>query len=209
MVWIDCEGSDIAGPSVIAEGIVASTPIATPKGWRAAGSLRQGAQVLTFDGGPQEVAFAHLHPINAMFPAYWPLLVPPWALDNREDLLLLPEQKVLIECDVAEELYGDPFALIPAQALAGWRGIDRSRPQDGALAVTLGFSAPQVIYASRGVLLSCPGASLFDLDWPVADHAAYTLTQARHLVACMMAEEAGAALRGLGLGQRQMGMGAG
>ena len=207
MVWMGPQSSELSGPSVIAEGIVATTPIATPKGWRAAGSLGPGARVLTFDHGPQEVILSHLHPLSAVFPSHWPLLVPPWALDNRDDLVLLPEQKVLIEADVAEELYGDPFALIPAQALAGWRGIDRCRPQDGASAVTLGFAEAQVVYASRGVLLSCPGGSDFDMDWPTTDHAAYSLTQARHLVACMMAEEAGAALRGIG--QRRLGIGAG
>ena len=36
--------------------------------------------------------------------------------------------------DIAETLYGDPFALIPSQALEGWRGITRWRPPQGAAA---------------------------------------------------------------------------
>jgi hypothetical protein len=206
MVWLGPENAELSEPSVIAEGIVSATLIATPEGWRAAGSLGPGARVLTFDHGPQAVVSAHIQPISGVFPSHWPLLVPSWALDNREDLVLLPEQKLLIEADVAETLFGDPFALIPAVAMDGWRGIGRWRPTDGMAAVVLGFAEPQLIYASRGVLLSCPGDPFAVGDWYAPGLAACSLTQARHLIACLMAEEAGAALRKRG--QRQFGVGA-
>lgn len=204
MVWLAPENAETSGPSVIAEGIVSTTPIATPAGWVPASSLYPGSRVLTFDHGPQAIIAASIHPLNAHFPALWPLLVPAWALDNREDLVLLPEQKLLVEADVAEELYGDPFALIPAAAMDGWRGISRWRPSAGMAAVVLTFDNPQIIYASRGVMLSCAGDPFAAIDWRTPDHAAYSITQARHLVACLMAEEAGAALRLLG--QPQMGL---
>jgi hypothetical protein len=120
--------------------------------------------------------------------------VPAWALDNREEITLLPEQKVLIEADVAEELYGDPFALVPAQALEGWRGIARRRPPPTFSVVQLGFASPHVLYASRGLLLSCPGDPFADGGWADQGYCTYSLAQARHLVACMIAEDAGAAL---------------
>lgn len=205
MGWLGPESQDAAGPLVIAEGIVATTPIATPTGWRAAGSLGPGSMVMTFDHGPQEITSALIQPLGTAYPSHWPLLVPAWALDNREDLVLLPEQKLLIEADTAEELYGDPFALIPAAALEGWRGISRCRPTDGMAAVVFGFAQAQVIYASRGVLLSCAGDPFDDTDWHEPEHAPYSMVQARHLIGCLMAEEVGAALRDVG--QRQVGLG--
>ncbi len=198
MMWLVPETEDMAAPSVIAEGIVATTPIATENGWCAAGRLTQGTYVLTFDDGPQELLSIHSQPMRVTSQQHLPLFVPAWALDNREDLVLLPEQKVLIEADKAEELYGDPFAFIPAAALEGLRGITRFRPRQLMDAVVLGFATAQIVYASRGVMLSCPGDPFSDADWYAPEYVAYTLSQARHLVACMMAEEAGAALREIG-----------
>lgn len=198
MVWLGPESTESAGLSVVAEGIVSTTPIATPLGWVPAASLRAGQQVLTFDTGPQPVVAARIVDLGAGGMAHWPLLVPPWALDNRDEVILLPEQKVLIEADLAETLYGDPFAMIPAQALEGWRGITRWRPPQGSAAVVLEFEAPQVVYASRGILLSCPGDVYAPVDWQEASHVHYTLAQACHLITCLMAEETGAALRRFG-----------
>ncbi|MFN4129173.1 MAG: Hint domain-containing protein [Paracoccaceae bacterium] len=197
MVWKAREQAEQGGPSVIAEGIFATTPIATPGGWCPAGDLRPGAQVITFDAGNQPVTQALVLAAGDPPPGFWPLRVPVWAMDNREELVLFPEQKVLIEADLAEDLYGDPFALIPARALEGWRGIGRCRPLQIAVAaaVQLRFARHQVIYASRGVLLSCAGDRLADNDWQARDYSRYSLAQARHLIACLMAEETGAALR--------------
>ncbi|WP_158569173.1 Hint domain-containing protein [Pseudotabrizicola alkalilacus] len=195
MVWPEPEQAEQGGPSVVAEGIFATTPIATPGGWRAAGELTPGAQVMTFDAGCQPVMRALVLAFENAPRGLWPLLVPAWAMDNREELVLLPEQKVLIEADVAEDLYGDPFALIPARALEGLRGIARCRPPPLAVAVQLQFAQHQVIYASRGVLLSCGGDPLADAGWRARAYSSYSLAQAQHLIACLMAEETGVALR--------------
>lgn len=196
MVWMAPADAMTGAPPVIAEGIVSDTAIATPQGWRPAASLVPGTEVLTFDNGARPLLDSTIHALSPDVPrALWPLSVPPWALDNRDEVVLLPEQKVLIEADVAEELFGEAFVLVPSQALEGWRGIDRSRPPPGKAAVLLRFEDPQIIYASRGVLLSCAGEALANPDWHDPGHPSCTLSQARHLIACIMAEEAGAALR--------------
>lgn len=195
MIWPMSAGAGQDGPSVVAEGILATTPIATPDGWRPAGDLQTGAQVMTFDSGNQTVSQALTLPLEDPPPEFWPLRIPPWAMDNREEVLLLPEQKVLIESDCAEDLFGDPFALIPARALEGWRGIERCRPPPLLAAVQLRFVRHQVIYASRGVLLSCAGDALAESDWQARDYSICSLAQAQHMIVCFMAEEAGAALR--------------
>jgi hypothetical protein len=195
MVWMAPAGSMTGASPAIAEGIMSDTAIATPQGWRQAASLMPGDEVLTFDNGVRPVAASAIHALSPDGGGHWPMCVPPWALDNRDEVLLLPEQKVLIEADVAEELFGEAFVLVPAQALQGWRGIDRARPPQGKAAVVLRFDEPQIVYASRGVLLSCPGEGLASPDWRDPGHQSCTLSQARHLIACIMAEEAGAALR--------------
>jgi hypothetical protein len=45
---------------------------------------------------------------------------------NKECLTLLPHQGVMLECEAASDLYGDPFAIVVAQALDGVRGIHRA-----------------------------------------------------------------------------------
>lgn len=220
MVWMGPDNRMTGAPPVVADGLFATTPLATPDGWCPAGALSPGDPVLTFDGGIQPVTALYTAPFHEGPLALWPLRVPVGALDNRDEITLLPQQKLLLECDLAEDLFGDPFALIPAEALEHWRGIARFRPGPAEEIVQLRFDRPQIVYASRGVLLSCAGEGWAgeewpeenwpEVNWPEADwslsdpgHTVCTLTQARHLVACLMAEEAGAALR-VGLRRLEM-----
>jgi len=189
---------ETAGPVILAEGIMADTRIATPQGWRAAGDLLVSDTVLTFESGVQKVDWVWRSRITdaEVWPlGFWPLHVPVGALDNREALVLLAEQRVLVESDGAEALYGDPFALIPARVLEGYRGISRCRPPEGAGLVLLGFAEQQILYASRAALLVCPGCATAEAR---AHYPPLTTQQAHHLVACLMAEDVGLALRAAG-----------
>jgi Hint domain len=188
-------GTESGEPAPL-HGLLADTPVATPGGWRRAIDLRAGDAVLSFEHGPQRIE--RLEQSLIITPAKRLVRLPAWALDNRADLVLLPEQMVLIEADLAEALYGDPFALIPAAALEGWRGIACLPPVPELVVVRLTFSVPEVIYASRGLLLACQvseATSVLPLPDPLLDPVPYTLAQARHLVACLMAEDLGGALR--------------
>ncbi|MDT8856591.1 Hint domain-containing protein [Paracoccaceae bacterium Fryx2] len=182
------------GGAAAAGGIVAGTPVATPQGWCAVERLAPGDSVLTFEAGPQPLGRV------ARAAAARLLRVPQGALDNRAALVLTAGQGVLIESDSAEALYGDPFALIPALALDGFRGIAPA-PRRMARAVILGFDLPQIVYASRAVLLACPGACAGTGLDALRQRAARAetpllpLDQARALVACLIAEDVGAALR--------------
>lgn len=192
--------------AVLVEGFLGGTRIATPDGWRPAEELRAGDPVLTVDGPPQPLRLARHSRIR---PAHWPaalapLLVPPGALENREALVLLSGQHVLLESDWAEAQCGEPFALLPAAALDGFRGIGRHAPPVEAVAVSLGFARDELVYAAGTTLVRCGGVE------PAADplqamltraHRGYppalSLEQALHLLACLVAEEAGLALRSL------------
>lgn len=202
------EGTDSAAgrQAAVAEGLLHGTPVATPSGWRPVESLSPGDLVLTFEDGPVPLIEVWSQPLptgqGLSAQVHWPFAIPAGALENRVPLVLLPEQRVLIESDAAEDLYGDPFALIPAAALQGYRGIDLTRPEPVAIAVRLGFSRDQIIYAGRGALIACPspdlaGAGDVEAQAERAEYPTLSLAEARHLVACLMAEDIGAALRPL------------
>ncbi len=143
-------------------GLVAGTKVATAIGWRPVEAVAEGDQVLTFDGGMQTVVRIQRKPLwNGTGPCparFWPLEVPAEALGNRETMYLLPEQGVVVESDAAEEFLGDPFALMPAAALDGVRGIARVALMDQVEVITLFFEEDQVVFANSGALFFCPSA---------------------------------------------------
>jgi hypothetical protein len=183
-----------SGGALLVQGVVAGTRIATLRGWQGVETLRPGDGVLTVDAGVQPLAEARPARLAAPPPALWPLRVPAGALDCRETLILLPDQRLLLDLEGLPDMPDPPRALVPAAALQGLRGIRRFCPPPGLGAVTLAFAEPQLIYASRATLLACPGASP-DGRMAPADPVPLGLPQARHLVTCLIAQELGRALR--------------
>ena len=172
------------------DGVAARMPIATPEGWRAAAQLRVGDAVWCLDDSPQPVLSLHRHWQRAC----WDVRVPPLALGNTTAVFLSPEQPVALDLDQAAQLYGDPVALMPAKALIGWRGIGPARSAGGAV-MRLEFAKRQVIYAGPGLLLGCPAVDPPGLRPQGPPAPPLTAEQARHLMACVMAEEVGTGLR--------------
>ncbi len=140
-------------------GMIAGTLVATEMGWMAVQDLRPGDRVVTFDNGMvplREVRASRLNTHAGHLPrAFWPLRLPERALGNRQEMLLLPEQSVLVESDHAETLYGDPFVLVGAAALEGYNGIERVMPGIQLKVLSLRFNEDQVVYANGMVLLQC------------------------------------------------------
>ena len=199
-------GSESEEPAAVAEGILSGTPIATPRGWVPVERLAPGDLVLTFDDGPVPLLEMWSQPLpqaptaGLSARAHWPLEVPQGVLGNRLPLRLLPEQHVLIECDAAEAMFGDPFALVPAAALDGYRGIELAVPEPGLSAWRPGFARDAILYAGRGALLAAPspdltGATDTEGAETRAVYEVLPLAEARALVACLMAEDLGVALR--------------
>lgn len=177
------------------QGIMAGTRIASAIGWRPVEALAEGDMVLTFDHGMQAVRAVRRRVVWAAdsTPDLWPLDVPPGALGNRNPMVLMPGQSVVIESDLAEDSFGDPFVLIPAEVLEGYRGIARLRPADRIEVVTLTFDRDEVVFANSGAMFLCgQGADLIE-DMIAERHPGYTvlpLDVADHFVACLEAEEA-------------------
>lgn len=142
-------------------GILPETKVASGQGWRPVQTLIPGDLVLTFDNGMQPLVDVRHHLVEAgtapRAVETWPLLVQPGILGNKAPLTLLPGQVILVESDLAEEIYGDPFVAIEARELDGMDGITRIRPRERFLAVTLHFETDQAIFGAGGMMIVCAG----------------------------------------------------
>ncbi|MEX0286395.1 MAG: Hint domain-containing protein [Paracoccaceae bacterium] len=178
-------------------GLLSGTHVASNLGWRKVEALSVGDKVLTFDNSMQtitdirrETLFigerGHAHPTTL------PVHVPKGALYNRCDLWLMPEQGLLIESDAASDALGDPFAIVSAQSLTGFRGICREAPSDQLEITTLSFEQDEVVYAEGGLLAYCPQPRDFLMDELTGQHGIYEVldrNQGRYLVECLVAED--------------------
>ena len=178
-------------------GIVAGTNVASNLGWRRVEALVAGDKVLTFDNGMQtvvEVRRTTLFTFAQDVPeSMRSVVIPAGAMGNRRDLELLPDQGVLVESDAASDANGDPFAVVAASRLLGYRGIRRSDAVQPIEVVMLYFSAPQVIYAEGGALLYCPMSHLAITDMLTGNAQPYDVLSgqdAAFLVDCMNYEDA-------------------
>ena len=156
-------GADVAhGTGGGESGLISGTRVATAMGWRPVEAIAEGDKVLTFDAGLQTVTRVtrlRLWEEETTCPReFWPLEVPAGALGNREVMHLLPSQTVMVESDTAEDLYGDPFSLIPARAMHGVRGIGRVPPNAEAEVILLHFAEEQIVFANNGALFHCPSS---------------------------------------------------
>lgn len=183
----------------LAGGVHAATLIATDHGWVAAAELRPGDRVVTFDNGLQRLCAVGAgllrSPGSGLPHGARPLLVPAGALGNRRPLTLLPGQSVLVGSAAAEALFGDPFALVPAAALEGWRGIARIDAAAPVEVRFLDFDRDEIVYAEGMALIHCPRQTpviVASPDAPIAAGSAghyRTLppAQGRALIAAMAA----------------------
>ena len=141
-------------------GFVNDTKVASNMGWRKVQTLGIGDKVLTFDHGMQRIidiqreTFAIPEP--GLPASRLPVLVPRGALNNRSDMWLMPDQGLLVESDATRDALGDPFAVVPARALAGYRGIASAPPPGAVEVTTLSFARDEVIYVEGGMLAHCP-----------------------------------------------------
>lgn len=181
------EGIVITGQA----GLLCGMHVATAHGWRAVEDVRVGDRVLTFDHGFQPVTDIQRDALALADAASagdsGPLLVPRGALGNGADLWIMPEQGFLVESETVLDMMDDPFAVIPAQALKGFRGIRPAVPKDPARVSTLAFRNDEVIYVEGGLLAHCPRPRCIFTE-AVPRNGLYQVLNpraARYLVACL------------------------
>ncbi len=185
---------DVSGEAYRTTGLVAGTRIATAMGWRAVEAIAVGDLVLTFDNGLQPVVAVTRTPVaTPLRPSSqtMPVVVPAGALGNATPMTLTAEQRVVVESDAAEALFGDPFAVLKARDLVGYAGIVQDVAQVHDV-LTLHFAEDQVLHADGGALIvataDIPGettlAFLTRTPKP-APYATYDGLAARTLVSAM------------------------
>jgi len=179
-------------PPALAEGLIAGTLVATDLGWQPVEDLHPGDRVVTFDNGLRPlkaVRTSTLYTAADRAPrSLWPMAVPAGALGNRQALHLLPGQNVLIESDAAETLFGQPFLMVAAGSLSGFRGLAPAVPAPVLPVVALEFADDEVVYASGTLLVHCPAPQTHHAAAALPGHAPYqhlTDQQARILVEAM------------------------
>lgn len=176
-------------------GLVAGTQVATGIGWRKIEAVQEGDKVLTFDDGLQTVRRLERRFVQVGRRAGdAPIHVPAGAIGNRDSMHLLPDQPVMVESDLGEAMFGDPFTLVPAHTLVGLKSIAPHHEIDAIEVVTLYFDSEQVVFGNVGALFFCPavdGADLLDLATESYSPGYEVLTpaQARRFVASMIGEE--------------------
>ncbi|WP_417259552.1 Hint domain-containing protein [Celeribacter sp.] len=182
----------------VSVGLVTGTQVATGLGWRKIEAVQEGDKVLTFDDGLQTVRRIERNFVavseagdNA---ADAPICVPAGALGNREALRILPDQPVMVESDLGEEMFGDPFTLVPALALIGYKNIRQQVDPEIVEVITLYFDTEQVVFANVGALFYCPayaGGDLLDMidESYAPGYEVLSPEKARALVSAMIHEE--------------------
>lgn len=148
------------GPNHGLAGFPTGMRIATPNGWRVAEAITVGDHVMTFDNGAQMVEAVargtHFTAVGDLPATEAPIHVPIGAIGNDEPIVVLPEQMVMLESDAAEALFGDPFALVPAKTLEGFRGIDRIVGVRPIEVISLHFENDEIVFAEGGALMLAP-----------------------------------------------------
>lgn len=183
----------------LGSGLVAGTLVATAMGWRPVECLIQGDLVLTFDGGMQPVRAVkkglHWNGPQSCPKALLPLQIPAGALGNQIQMTLLPEQCTMLESDAADMLFGDPFTLLKAAELDGFRGIMRAIPDTHLEVVQLQFNDDEVVFANFGALVFCPSlkvvnvAELLEARPDAMRYDRLSTDTAKLLVECLMDED--------------------
>ncbi len=144
----------------VTSGIITGNKVATGRGWCDVNALVPGDRVLTFDNGLQVlrgvtrswVGLNHSAPVAERHV----LNVPKGVLGNKTQMQLMPDQPVMVESDLGDEFFGDPFTLIPAHSLEGYNGIERVEVVIPVQVSALHFDEEQVVFAHVGALFHCP-----------------------------------------------------
>lgn len=138
-------------------GFPASTCVKTDQGWTAVEDIEAGSYVETFDDGWQPVQAIIRRKVEAAFSgeAYRTKLVRIGSniVGNTTDLYLPAAQPVLLESDVAEDVFGDPFPIVTAQSLVEADIAEEVLISGSVELFELHFARSQLVFCSGGAVL--------------------------------------------------------
>lgn len=154
------------GANPTATGIIGGSFVSGQRGWCRIESIRPGDRVLTFDHGLQPVKAHEIRSLDtrmALADYDVVIYVPKHAIGNRRSLHLMPMQEVVVESDHAERAFGDPFVIVPAKLLEGYKNITLRKPQADMRIHLLQFDSEELVPMNGGTLVIAqgkPGAGL-------------------------------------------------
>lgn len=150
----------------IVHGVYSDTALLGPNGPRNVATLRPGELLQTFDHGPQAIASIEAVHFSIFKstppPETWPLALPRGSVRGAHYRTLAPKQCLVIESDTAEEIFGDPFIIVPGTALEVLPGIERIRPSRERTLYRIQFDAPQLVLTDQGGVLLFETSSMLD-----------------------------------------------
>ncbi len=143
----DSDSVSLAGLQAVLNG----TLIATQRGEIAAEDLRPGDRAVSRDRGLVPLRWSGQITADARSaPATVPILIPRHALGRNlpvRDLYVAPDQHIWLKGATFPGLSSGNEILIPASALAGWRGITQASYLPGPTYTVLLFDQPEIIIA--------------------------------------------------------------
>ena len=138
-------------------GLPALTCVKTDRGWTAVEDIEVGSYVETFDDGWQPVQTIIRRKVEAVFSgeAYRTKLVRIGSniVGNTTDLYLPAAQPVLLESDVAEDVFGDPFPIVTAQSLVEADIAEEVLISGSVELFEHHFARSQLVFCSGGAVL--------------------------------------------------------
>lgn len=136
-------------------GLIDRCEVVSEAGWHPVGDLRPGDRAMTLDHGLQEVQAVERLSLwtgpGDCPETLWPLFLPAGLIGNSRELMVLPDQAVRLP-------FGDPKVLVPALALAGLAGVERTPPFTTIEVVRPMFERDQLVLTDGGALLYCPAS---------------------------------------------------
>jgi hypothetical protein len=153
-----------SGDTLREVGLLNGTLLATNTGWCPIERVQANDPVLTFDNGMQNVVQNRAIIIRkTQIPAAkaFTMFVPAGALGNQRDMSILPMQEVVLESDIAEEMFGNAFVLAPCALLDGYKGITRHPILTDLSLHMLTFKAEEIVQAEGEVLMLAQSEGCF------------------------------------------------
>lgn len=181
-------GYSFAFPTSVGQtGITAGTRLETIDGPKPVEDIRTGDLIWTFDNGLQEVQSiqresgrSRLNTNGSSSRLVW---IDAGALDNQAPLVLPPNQPILIESDLAELAFGDPFSVVTAGSLIGEACACFISDDEVFDIYRIRFSFPQLAYCAGGALLWFDGVDTArEVTSPTSGYRIFTDRVGRALV---------------------------
>lgn len=133
-------------------GMTSGTLLETTQGWAPVEQLRAGDRVATGDGG-----FRAVLAIESRDQEDTPLWhVPGGTFGACSNLLLTEGQYLAVGGRDCRRLFGLPTVLVPAGALAGFKGARRIGPAQ-VRTYAPRFTTEELVWAQTGLRILCPG----------------------------------------------------